>query len=70
MGTPFSRLPRMIYNFVDRFKDLLKPNAANLGSVPSGEFVKGINLGGASVTLEGLAGASMQKVTVSMCQKA
>jgi hypothetical protein len=42
----------MISNFVDRFKDLLQPNAANLGSVPSGEFVKGINLGGASVTLE------------------
>jgi hypothetical protein len=44
----------MISNFVDRFKDLLKPDTANFSSVPSGEFAKGINLGGEeAVTLEG-----------------
>ncbi|HEY9626884.1 MAG TPA: hypothetical protein V6C84_06245 [Coleofasciculaceae cyanobacterium] len=43
----------MISKFVDRFKDLFSSDEFAIGTIPSGEFVKGINLGGEAVTLEG-----------------
>lgn len=43
----------MISRFVDRLKDLLPGHSEAPTSVPPGEFVKGINLGGEAVTIEG-----------------